>query len=40
MNNVLPFNYLGKPVRFSADGWLHATKLADRFGKAKASAEE
>ena len=33
MNNVIPFEYLGKPVRFSADGWLHATKLADRFGK-------
>lgn len=33
MNSVIPFEYLGKPVRFSADGWLHATKLADRFGK-------
>ena len=33
MNNVIPFGYQGKPVRFSADGWLHATKLADRFGK-------
>lgn len=33
MNNVIPFEYQGKPVRFSADGWLLATKLADRFGK-------
>lgn len=33
MNNVIPFEYQGKPVRFSSDGWLHATKLADRFGK-------
>ncbi|OPA84304.1 DNA-binding protein [Pseudomonas fluorescens] len=33
MNNVIPFEYLGQPVRFSVNGWLHATKLADRFGK-------
>lgn len=33
MNNVVPFEYQGNPVRFSADGWLHATKVAERFGK-------
>lgn len=33
MNNVIPFEFQGLTVRFSADGWLHATKLADRFGK-------
>lgn len=33
MSSVIPFEYQGKPVRFSSDGWLHATKLADRFGK-------
>lgn len=33
MNNVIPFHYQGQPVRFNSDGWLHATKIADRFGK-------
>lgn len=33
MNNVIPFHYKGDPVRFDTDGWLHATKVADRFGK-------
>ncbi|MDH0745763.1 KilA-N domain-containing protein [Pseudomonas sp. GD03842] len=33
MNNVIPFEFEGKPVRFNTEGWLHATKLADRFGK-------
>ncbi|MCF7540614.1 KilA-N domain-containing protein [Pseudomonas petrae] len=33
MNNVIPFSFDGKPVRFNTEGWLHATKLADRFGK-------
>ncbi|PTV65588.1 KilA-N domain-containing protein [Pseudomonas putida] len=33
MNNVIPFTYQGQPVRFTADGWLHATKIAERFGK-------
>lgn len=33
MNKVIPFDYQGEPVRFNLDGWLHATKVADRFGK-------
>ncbi len=33
MNNVIPFAYQGQPVSFTADGWLHATKIAERFGK-------
>lgn len=33
MNNVIPFNYQGQPVRFDSEGWLHATKIAERFGK-------
>ncbi|WDM88189.1 KilA-N domain-containing protein [Pseudomonas asiatica] len=33
MNNVIPFTYQGQLVRFTADGWLHATKIAERFGK-------
>lgn len=31
--NVVPFEFEGQPVRFTTEGWLHATKLADRFGK-------
>lgn len=30
---IIPFNYEGQAVRFNADGWLHATKIAERFGK-------
>lgn len=33
MNNVLPFEYQGKTVRFSTDGWINATEVAKRFGK-------
>lgn len=33
MSNVIPFNYQGEPVRFNSDGWLHASKIAERFGK-------
>ncbi|MFG0755348.1 KilA-N domain-containing protein [Pseudomonas sp. TYF_14] len=33
MNNVIPFTYQGQPVRFTTDGWLHITKIAERFGK-------
>lgn len=33
MSNVIPFRYQGQPVRFNTDGWLHATELAERFGK-------
>ena len=27
------FECKGRPVRFSSDGWLHSTKVADVFGK-------
>jgi hypothetical protein len=30
---IIPFDYDGKPVRFNGDGWLHATEIAERFGK-------
>ncbi|NER58949.1 KilA-N domain-containing protein [Pseudomonas sp. MAFF212428] len=30
---IIPFDYQGRAVRFDADGWLHATEIADRFGK-------
>jgi len=30
---IIPFDYNGQPVRFNGDGWLHATELAERFGK-------
>lgn len=30
---VIPFDYEGQAVRFNADGWLHATEIAERFGK-------
>ena len=30
---IIPFDYGGQAVRFNADGWLHATKIAERFGK-------
>lgn len=33
MSNVIPFAFDGKPVRFDTGAWLHATKLAERFGK-------
>lgn len=33
MNNLIPFTYQGQPVSFTTDGWLHATKIAERFGK-------
>ncbi len=33
MSNVIPFCYQGQPVSFNTDGWLHATKIAERFGK-------
>lgn len=33
MSNVIPFHYQGQPVRFNTDGWLHATKIAEKFGK-------
>ncbi|TBW08297.1 hypothetical protein E0E50_15165 [Azotobacter chroococcum subsp. isscasi] len=33
---VIPFDYEGQPVRFNAEGWLHATEIAERFGKKSA----
>lgn len=30
---IIPFDYNGQPVRFNGDGWLHATEIAERFGK-------
>jgi len=30
---IIPFDYRGQTVRFSTEGWLHATELAERFGK-------
>ena len=30
---IIPFDYEGHAVRFNADGWLHATEIAERFGK-------
>lgn len=33
MNNVIPFHYQGKAVRFNSEGWINATDVAKRFGK-------
>lgn len=33
MNNVIPFSYMGQPVRFDVGGWINATEAAARFGK-------
>lgn len=33
---IVPFDYDGQQVRFNADGWLHATEIAERFGKKSA----
>ncbi|WP_019410433.1 KilA-N domain-containing protein [Pseudomonas psychrophila] len=30
---IIPFDYEGQAVRFNADGWLHATEIAERFGR-------
>lgn len=30
---IIPFDYEGQTVRFNGDGWLHATEIAERFGK-------
>lgn len=30
---IIPFDYEGQAVRFNGDGWLHATEIAERFGK-------
>ncbi|WKN20834.1 KilA-N domain-containing protein [Azotobacter vinelandii] len=31
--SIIRFDYQGLPVRFNADGWLHATEIAARFGR-------
>jgi hypothetical protein len=33
MNNVIPFNYQGRAVRFNSEGWINATDVAKRFDK-------
>lgn len=33
MSNVIPIEYEGRPVDFSAEGWINATKVAKRFGR-------
>ena len=30
---IIPFDYEGQAVRFNSDGWLHATEIAESFGK-------
>ncbi|MXR31989.1 KilA-N domain-containing protein [Pseudomonas sp. PICF6] len=30
---IIPFDYQGQAVSFNAEGWLHATVIAERFGK-------
>lgn len=30
---IIPFDYQGHTVTFNAEGWLHATVIAERFGK-------
>ena len=30
---IIPFDYEGQAVRFNGDGWIHATEIAERFGK-------
>lgn len=32
MNNVIPFNYQGQPVRFNSEGWINATDIAAKHG--------
>ncbi len=33
MNNVIPFDYRGRAIRFSSEGWIDATDAAKQFGK-------
>lgn len=33
MSNIVKYDYEGEAVQFNCDGWLHATKIAERFGK-------
>jgi len=30
---VVPLSYEGQVINFNADGWLHATEIAERFGR-------
>ena len=32
MNNVIPFNYQGRAIRFNSEGWIHATEIAASNG--------
>ncbi|BBI44000.1 KilA-N domain-containing protein [Pseudomonas syringae] len=33
MNNVIPFDYQGREIRFSSEGWIDATDAARKFAK-------
>jgi len=33
MSNVIPLHYKELTVRFTGEGWLHATHIAERFGR-------
>lgn len=33
MNNIIPLEYDGHPVRFNNDGWINATDIAAKFDK-------
>lgn len=33
MSNIINLDFKGSAVRFTDDGWFHATSAADRFGK-------
>lgn len=33
MSNVIPFHYQGQLVRFNSEGWLHASAIAEKYGK-------
>ena len=32
MNNIIPFNYQGRAIRFNSEGWIHATEIAASNG--------
>ncbi|MGE4334941.1 MAG: KilA-N domain-containing protein [Pigmentiphaga sp.] len=33
MSNIVPMDFEGQAIRFTSDGWIHATEAAKRFGK-------
>ncbi|EOD2822312.1 KilA-N domain-containing protein [Providencia vermicola] len=33
MNNIIPLEYDGYPIRFNDDGWINATDVAAKFDK-------